>query len=80
MPPGRAAARLSPLPPFTELREGPLQQHLVSADGLLTAPARTRCHYPARVAPAISAIIERGWSPLWTPRDEQAAYLPAEES
>lgn len=68
------------LTPFTELREGPLQQHVVTTDGLLTQPVNVPHHYPARVGPGITRVISQGFAPLWQIPDPQVAALPAEQA
>jgi hypothetical protein len=68
------------MPVFTELREGPLMEHLVTREQLGTAPAKARHHYPGQVAPAISAIVSKGFAPLYCLPDPQAAALPAEQA
>jgi hypothetical protein len=68
-----------PMPAYTEQRPGPLMEHLITAEELLTAPVFTGVRYPPRVAPAITTIISHGFAPLWQIPDPQAAALPAEE-
>lgn len=63
---------------FVELREGPLQEHLVSREELGTSPVLTPHYYPARVGPSITTCIARGFSPAWQSGDPQADALPAE--
>lgn len=65
---------------YTECRQGTIQPHLVTEADLLTAPARTRHHYPVRVAPALVGVIANGFAPLYAPPDPQIAALPAEEA
>lgn len=69
---------------YTELRTGPLQEHLVSVDELNMSrtflgpiwPMR----YPGQVAAGITTAIVKGFAPLYTPADPQAAALPAEQA
>jgi hypothetical protein len=68
-----------PMPAYTEQREGPLMEHLVTADELLEGTVFTGPRYPPRVAPAISSVISHGFAPLYQVPDPQAAALPAEE-
>lgn len=68
-----------PMPAFTELRQGPLMEHLVTREQLTAAPVFMACHYPPRVAPGISQIVQHGYSPLWQVPDPSAAALPSEE-
>lgn len=63
---------------FVELRQGPLQEHLVTAEELQVSPVFTGHHYPARVAPMVTACIHQGFAPHYQVPDPQAAALPAE--
>lgn len=65
---------------FSEDISGPLQEHLVSAAELTAAPVYVQHRYPVSVAPAISAVIQRGFAPLHKIPDPVAARLPAEEA
>jgi len=65
---------------YTEQREGPLMEHLVTAAELGMIPATPRHHYPARVAPGISALVEKGFAPLYQTCDPQVAARPAERA
>jgi hypothetical protein len=65
---------------YTELREGPLQEHLVTAAELGTIPATARHHYPDRVAPGITQLVQKGFAPLYRPCDPQVAARPAERA
>jgi hypothetical protein len=64
---------------YTEQREGPLMEHLVSREELGLIPAAERMHYPTQVAPGITQCIIKGFAPLYQPPDVQAASLPAEQ-
>jgi hypothetical protein len=68
-----------PMPKYTELRPGPLFEHLVTEAELLTQPVYTPQHYPPRVGPQLSSAIAYGYVPLYQPADPQIAALPAEE-
>lgn len=68
------------MPAYTELRTGPLMEHLVTEAGLATAPVMVQHYYPGRVAPSISNIVARGFAPLYQVPDPQAAALPAEQA
>ena len=63
---------------YTELREGPLQEHLVSAAELAEQPVYVPHSYPSRVGHGVSACISHGFAPLWQAPDPQAAALPSE--
>jgi hypothetical protein len=63
---------------FTELREGPLQEHLVTQEELGIIPAKERMHYPPLVAPGLTKAIAQGFAPSFEIPDPQAACLPAE--
>lgn len=63
---------------FTELRLGPLQEHLITAEQLGSAPAASRMHYPARICPGITGLISNGFAPLWQVSDPQIMALPGE--
>jgi hypothetical protein len=65
---------------YTELREGPLHEHLVTAAELGAVPATARHHYPDRVAPGTSALVQKGFAPLYRPCDPVVAALPAEKA
>lgn len=69
-----------PLPAFTELRSGPLMEHVISAEELLTEPVYVPHHYPGRVAPHTFKAIRHGFAPLYALPDPQAAALPAEQA
>jgi hypothetical protein len=73
---------------FTELREGPLQEHLVSREelGMVRNSAsqgspdlNPRHSYPNRVAPGLTKLISHGFAPLYCVNDPQIMALPAEE-
>jgi hypothetical protein len=66
------------MPKYTELRPGPLFEHLVTEAELLSQPVYVPHHYPPRVGPQISNVITYGYSPLYQPPDPQVAALPAE--
>jgi hypothetical protein len=72
------------MPQFTELREGPLQEHLVTLEGLQISRTFERHRwpvvYPASVAGGVSTLVQNGFTPLWKPCDPQAAALPAEQA
>jgi hypothetical protein len=72
------------MPQFTELREGPLQEHLVTLEGLQVSRTFERHRwpvvYPASVAGGVSTLVQAGFTPLWQPADPQAAALPAEQA
>jgi hypothetical protein len=63
---------------FTEMREGPVMEHLAQPGDLLGTPVFARHHYPQRVAPAITNIISKGFSVHYCIPDPQAAALPSE--
>lgn len=63
---------------YTELRQGPLQEHLVTVEELGGAPEVLPHRYPSKVAPGLSACITHGFAPLYQLPDPQAAALPAE--
>jgi hypothetical protein len=63
---------------FTELRQGPLQEHLITAEELGQVPERLPHRYPCKIAPGLSMTITQGFSPLYQLPDPQAAALPAE--
>jgi hypothetical protein len=71
------------MPQFTELRQGPLQEHLVTVDGLNMSRTFQRHHYPmlypGGVAAGINTAIARGFSMFWQPAQPQAAALPADQ-
>lgn len=67
-----------PLSEFTELREGPLQEHLVTEEELGLVGAVHPHRYPVKVASGISSVVRRGFGPLYTLPDPQMAALPAE--
>lgn len=67
-----------PMPKYTELRAGPLAEHLVTEAELLVPPARSRIRYPAAPGPGITSAIAAGFAPLYRPPDPQVAALPAE--
>lgn len=69
-----------PLTQYTELREGPLMEHVVTEAGLLAEPVHVPHRYPQRVAPLVSAVVNHGYAPLYQPPDPQAAALPAEQA
>lgn len=56
---------------YTELRTGPLQEHLVTEAELGAVPAAPRHHYPARVAPQLTRCIHHGFVPQYLPLDPQ---------
>ena len=69
-----------PLTQYTEQRQGPLAEHLVTREELGYVPATSRMHYPARTAPGLTALIAQGFAPLYQLPDPVAASLPAEQA
>lgn len=63
---------------FTELREGPLQEHLVTKEELGLIPAPSKMSYPGQVAQHMSMCVQYGFAPLYQIPDAVAAALPAE--
>lgn len=63
---------------FTEARQGPLQEHLVTLEELGGVSATIPHRYPAKVAPGLGMCITHGFAPLYQLPDPQAAALPAE--
>lgn len=68
-----------PMPKFTESRQGPLMEHIVTKEELGLIPADPRVHFPQRVAPGTAFCVKYGFSPLYQIPDATAAALPAEE-
>lgn len=66
------------MPAYTECRQGPLQEHLVTLEELGEAHAVTPHRYPSKVAPGVSQLVRVGFAPLWKLPDPEAAALPAE--
>ena len=67
-----------PLTKYTELRPGPLMEHLVTAEELLSAPVWAPHSYPTRTCPDLHQAMAYGLAPRWQLPDAQAAALPAE--
>lgn len=73
---------------YTELRIGPLQEHLVTKEqlDLVTPPSGTavrtysRLHYPSKVCPGITGIINNGFAPKWDVNDPQIMAMPGESA
>lgn len=63
---------------FVELRTGPLQEHLVTAEELQVSPVFTGHHYPTRVGPQVTACIHQGFALRYQIPNEQIMALPAE--
>jgi hypothetical protein len=70
-----------PLTTYTELRNNPLMEHLVTKEELGLAPARPRIAYPTAVAPGLASIIGTygGFAPTYYISDRQAMGMPAEQ-
>lgn len=77
-----ATHNVGPVPQvkFSEDIRGALQEHLVSSAELTSQPVYVPHRYPVSVVPAISAVISKGFSPLYQTPDPQAAALPAEQA
>ncbi len=67
-----------PMSRFTEQREGPLQEHLVTLEELGDVAELVPHRYPVKVAPGISTLVRNGFALTWRPGDPQIAALPAE--
>lgn len=67
-----------PLTKYTELRPGPLMEHLVTAEEHLTRPVWAPHAYPTRTCPNLNLALAYGLAPQWKVPDPQAAALPAE--
>ena len=65
---------------YVELREGPLQEHLVTAEQLGIIPSGSRLHYPEKVCPGITGLINNGFAPLWRVNDPQIMAMPGESA
>ena len=77
-----AAHNTGPVPQgkYSEDAAGPLMEHMISEAEQIVAPVLTQQRYPSRVAPSISNVIQKGYSPLYAIPDPQAAALPAEQA
>lgn len=77
-----AAHSTGPVPQakYAEDLAGPLMEHMVTEAEHIVPPVLTPHRYPRMVAPAISAVIQRGYSPLYQIPDPQAAALSAEQA
>lgn len=65
---------------FTEQREGPLMEHLVTLEEInATGRAYLPHRYPAKVAPGLNQLVAVGFAPMWQNPNPVAAALPAEQ-
>jgi hypothetical protein len=67
-----------PLSKFTELRPGPLMEHLVTAEELISKPVWAPITYPSRTCTNLNLALNHGLAPQWKVPDPQAAALPSE--
>jgi hypothetical protein len=63
---------------YTESRQGPLQEHLVTEEELGGGVPLTPHRYPSRIAPGLDMCLTHGYAPLYQLADPVAAALPAE--
>lgn len=77
-----ATRNTGPIPQarYSEDLAGPLMEHMVSEAEQITQPVLTQHRYPRMVAPAISSVIQQGYTPLYQIPDPQVAALPAEQA
>ncbi len=68
-----------PMTKYTELRNNPLMEHLVTREELGLAPAKPRIAYPGKVAPGTAFAVYHGFAPVYYISDRQVMGMPAEQ-